>query len=79
VRPTVTAGIVVLILAVGVAASLMGAILIASWQGRPLNEPAATMLSTIMGAMIGAIAGYVGAHRGRQREDDKPPDDKPEP
>ena len=71
-RPISLSGVAVLVLATGVAVSLVGTTLIAAWQGRALSEQAATMLSTILGAVVGAIAGYVGGtRRGPPPSDDK--------
>jgi predicted anti-sigma-YlaC factor YlaD len=74
-RPRTAAGLVVVILATGVAVTLAGAVLIAALQGRALSEQGATMLSTMVGAIIGAIAGYIGgAHEAqRKRPDDEEP------
>ena len=77
-RPITGAGIAVIILAACLGIAIAGAILIAAWQGRPLSQEAATMLSTVLGAIVGAIAGYLGGSRRSNGRDERRPSEREE-
>jgi hypothetical protein len=69
-------GLVAVVIAVGVAASvIIIAVAIFEAPGH-LNPDEATLLSTILGAAVGAIATYLGTHGGRG---DGPPSRPEEP
>jgi hypothetical protein len=81
------AGLIALVLAVGVTVSLVVDITIVALHGSDISGANANLLSTLFGASIGVVGTYIGAH-GRhgsrrtdetadettygRREDDKP-------
>lgn len=63
------AGIVAVILAVGVSVSLVLLAAQAVVTGK-IEEPVSTILSSSLGAAIGAVGGYIGGVSRRNRDED---------
>jgi hypothetical protein len=66
------AGLIALILAVGVAVSMVIALAGTMLSNEPISSEKASLLSTLAGASIGVIGTYIGAHgRGGRRAADE--------
>lgn len=64
---------VAVLLALGVAASIiLISVAVLNTPGH-VTEQEATLLSTVLGAAVGAIATYLGAHGGRENDPPEPP------
>ena len=71
------AGLIALVLAIGVASSMLFALAGVMLSDEPISSEKASLLSTLYGASIGVIGTYIGAHgRTQRRRDDPPPDAK---
>lgn len=65
------AGLIALILALGVAVSMVLALAGTMLSNEPISSEKASLLSTLSGAAIGVIGTYIGAHgRGGRRASD---------
>lgn len=66
------AGLIALILALGVAVSMVLALAGTMLSNEPISSEKASLLSTLSGAAIGVIGTYIGAHgrQGRRASDD---------
>lgn len=65
------AGLIALVLAIGVSLSMTVSIVGATLQGGNLSTEKSSLLSTVVGASVGVIGTYIGAHgRGGRRESD---------
>jgi hypothetical protein len=77
------AGLIALVLAVGVTVSLVVDITIVALHGSDISGANANLLSTLFGASIGVVGTYIGAHgrHGSRRTDEttygRRADDKP--
>jgi len=56
------AGLIALVLAIGVSASMVFDIVATVVSGEPLTQANANLLSTLFGASIGVVGTYIGAH-----------------
>ena len=66
-----TPGIIAFVLAAGLSASMVLAILSTMIRSNPLGESASVFLSTLFGTVVGAIATFLGSSKQPPRE---PPD-----
>ena len=67
------AGLIALVLALGVAVSMVLALAGTMLSGEPISSEKASLLSTLSGAAIGVVGTYIGAHgRGARRNTDPP-------
>jgi hypothetical protein len=65
------AGLIALVLALGVAVSMAAAVISTMVSNQPITSEKANLLATMTGAAIGVIGTYIGAHgRGARRADD---------
>jgi hypothetical protein len=65
------AGLIALVLALGVAISMVTALVGTMLSNEPISSEKASLLSTLTGAAIGVIGTYIGAHgRGGRRTSD---------
>jgi hypothetical protein len=65
------AGLIALVLALGVAISMVTALVGTMLSDEPISSEKASLLSTLTGAAIGVIGTYIGAHgRGGRRTTD---------
>jgi hypothetical protein len=67
------AGLIALVLALGVAISMVTALVGTMLSDEPISSEKASLLSTLTGAAIGVIGTYIGAHGrgGRRTSDDR--------
>jgi hypothetical protein len=71
------AGLIALVLALGVAISMVTALVGTMLSDEPISSEKASLLSTLTGAAIGVIGTYIGAHgRGGRRTSDAPSEDE---
>jgi hypothetical protein len=71
------AGLIALVLALGVAISMVAALVGTMLTNEPISSEKASLLSTLTGAAIGVVGTYIGAHgRGGRRANDAPGDDR---
>jgi len=74
------AGLIALVLALGVAISMVTALVGTMLSQEPISSEKASLLSTLTGAAIGVIGTYIGAHgRGGRRTSDTTSDERREP
>jgi len=66
------AGLIALVLALGVALSMAAAVVSTMLSDQPISSEKANLLATMTGASIGVIGTYIGAHgrHGRRASDD---------
>jgi hypothetical protein len=65
------AGLIALILALGVSVSMVVALAGVMLSNEPISSEKSSLLSTFGGAAIGVVGTYIGAHgRGRRASDD---------
>lgn len=62
-QPNRYAGVSVVVMAVGLTASLSASLVVAAMQATPISQQFAAVLSALGGAVIGSIATYLGSHR----------------
>jgi uncharacterized membrane protein len=67
------AGLIALVLAIGVSISMVVSIVGATLSTGGLSTEKSNLLSTVVGASVGVIGTYIGAHGrgGRRSEDDR--------